>query len=50
MINLNVYTSLITSVIIQLITAIIEVNSLFIKVPLKFEFLHLLTFQTPIFI
>uniref|UniRef100_A0A6C0JQR2 Uncharacterized protein n=1 Tax=viral metagenome TaxID=1070528 RepID=A0A6C0JQR2_9ZZZZ len=39
MINLNVYTSLITSVIIQLITAIIEIFSLFIKVPLKFSFL-----------
>ena len=39
MINLNVYTSLITSVIIQLITAIIEIFSLFIKVPLKFAFL-----------
>jgi bacteriorhodopsin len=39
MIKLNVYTSLITSVIIQLITAIIEISSLFIKVPLKFSFL-----------
>jgi hypothetical protein len=39
MINLNVYTSLITSVIIQVITGIIEVITLFIKVPLKFSFL-----------
>jgi hypothetical protein len=39
MINLNVYTSLITSVIIQVITGIIEFVSLFIKVPLKFSFL-----------
>ena len=33
------YTSLITSVIIQVITGIIEFVSLFIKVPLKFSFL-----------
>ena len=39
MVNLNVYTSLITSVIIQIITGIIEITSLFIKVPLKFSFL-----------
>jgi hypothetical protein len=39
MINLNVYTSLITSVIIQVITAIIEISALFIKVPFKFSFL-----------
>jgi hypothetical protein len=39
MINLNVYTSLVTSVIIQVITGIIEIISLFIKVPLKFLFL-----------
>ena len=39
MINLNVYTSLVTSVIIQVITGIIEISSLFIKVPLKFSFL-----------
>jgi hypothetical protein len=38
MINLNVYTSLIISVIIQLITGIIEISSLFIKVPFKFSF------------
>ena len=39
MINLNVYTSLITSVIIQVITGIIEISSLFIKVPFRFSFL-----------
>jgi hypothetical protein len=39
MINLNVYTSLVTSVIIQVITGIIEISTLFIKVPLKFSFL-----------
>ena len=39
MINLNIYTSLVTSVIIQVITGIIEISSLFIKVPLKFSFL-----------
>jgi hypothetical protein len=39
MIKLDVYTSLITSVIIQIITGIIEINSLFIKVPQKFSFL-----------
>ena len=44
MINLNVYTSLVTSVIIQVITGIIEISSLFIKVPFKFSFLHLCTY------
>ena len=39
MINLNIYTSLIASIIIQVITGIIEVISLFISVPLKFAFL-----------
>ena len=39
MINLNVYTSLVTSIIIQIITGIIEFFSLFIKVPVKFLFL-----------
>ena len=39
MISLNVYTSLITSVIIQVITGIIEIISLFIKVPVNFSFL-----------
>ena len=39
MIDLNVYTSLIISVAIQVITGIIEVSSLFIKVPLQFSFL-----------
>ena len=36
---MNIYTSLVTSVIIQVITGIIEIISLFIKVPLKFLFL-----------
>jgi hypothetical protein len=39
MINLDVYTSLIASIIIQVITGIIEISSLFIKTPLKFLFL-----------
>jgi len=39
MINLNVYTSLITSIVIQVITGIIEISSLFIKVPFEFSFL-----------
>jgi hypothetical protein len=39
MMNLNVYTSLLVSVIIQVITGIIETISLFIKVPLNFLFL-----------
>jgi hypothetical protein len=39
MLNLNIYTSLIISVIIQVITGIIEIISIFIKVPLKFSFL-----------
>ena len=39
MISINVYASLVTSVIIQITTGIIEIISLFIKVPLKFLFL-----------
>jgi hypothetical protein len=39
MISINIYASLVTSVIIQIITGIIEIISLFIKVPLKFLFL-----------
>jgi hypothetical protein len=39
MIKLDIYTSLITSVIIQVVTGVIEVISLFIKVPLQFSFL-----------
>jgi len=39
MINLNIYTSLVISVIIQVITGIIEIISLFFKVPIKFAFL-----------
>jgi len=40
----NIYTSLITSIIIQVITAIIEIVSLFIKVPSKFLFLKQMMF------
>ena len=39
MIKLDIYTSLIISVIIQIITGIIEINAIFIKVPLEFSFL-----------
>jgi bacteriorhodopsin len=39
MIKLNIYTSLILSVIIQVITGIIEIITLFIKVPSQFLFL-----------
>lgn len=39
MISINVYASLVASVIIQIITGIIELISLFIKVPVKFLFL-----------
>lgn len=39
MIILNIYTSLILSIIIQVLTGIIEIFSLFIKVPSKFLFL-----------
>ena len=39
MINLNIYTSLIASIIIQVITGIIETYSLFIKVHPQFLFL-----------
>jgi len=39
MINLNIYTSLILSIITQVITGIIELISLFIKVPSNFLFL-----------
>jgi hypothetical protein len=39
MIKLDVYTSLIASVIIQVITGLIEIASIFINVPLKFAFL-----------
>jgi len=39
MINLNIYTSLITSIIIQITTGIIEIISLFIEVSDKFSFL-----------
>ena len=39
MVKLNVYTSLITPVIVQLITGFIELASLFINVPSKFSFL-----------
>jgi hypothetical protein len=39
MISIDIYTSLVISVIIQVITGIIEIISLLIKVPLKFLFL-----------
>lgn len=39
MVKLNIYTSLITSVIVQVITGIIEIASLFINIPVKFSFL-----------
>jgi bacteriorhodopsin len=39
MITLNIYTSLILSIIIQVLTGIIEIFSLFIKVPSNFLFL-----------
>lgn len=39
MVKFNVYNSLITSVIVQVITGIIEIASLFINVPTKFSFL-----------
>lgn len=39
MVNLNLYTSLVTSVIIQIITGIIEINALFVNVLPKFAFL-----------
>jgi bacteriorhodopsin len=40
MINLNIYTSLIISIVTQVITGIIEVIALFIKVPSNFLFLQ----------
>jgi hypothetical protein len=40
MVNLNVYTSLITSIIIQVVTGIVEVISLFVKLPSKLLFLR----------
>lgn len=39
MIQLSVYTSLVTSIIIQVVTGIIELFSLFINVPARFLFL-----------
>jgi bacteriorhodopsin len=39
MVNLNIYTSLITSVVVQIITGFVEFISLFINVPAKFSFL-----------
>lgn len=44
MVNLNIYTSLITSIIIQVITAIIEIIALFFKLPRMFSFLKQLLF------
>lgn len=40
----NIYTSLITSIVIQVITGIIEIGSLFITVPSKFLFLKQMMF------
>ena len=37
--NLSVYTTLVTSIIIQVVTGVIEFFSLFVKVPSKFLFL-----------
>ena len=37
--NLSVYTSLVTSIIIQVVTGVIEFFSLFVKVPSRFLFL-----------
>ena len=39
MINLNIYTTLIGSIVIQFITGIIEVTSLFIRIPVEFSLL-----------
>jgi hypothetical protein len=39
MVKLDIYTSLITSIIIQIITGIIQIFSIFINVPRKFLFL-----------
>ena len=39
MIKLNIYTSLITSIIIQILTGVIEIASIFINVPLKYFFI-----------
>ena len=39
MFNFDIYTSLITSVVIQAITGVIEVIALFIDVPAQFSFL-----------
>jgi hypothetical protein len=39
MVKINMYTSLVTSVIIQVLTGIVEIVSLFFRVPVKFYFL-----------
>ena len=39
MVNSSVYTSLITSIIIQVVTGVIEFFSLFVKIPSSFLFL-----------
>jgi hypothetical protein len=44
MIDVNIYTSLIASIVIQVLTGIIEFISLFIKVPVRFLFLKQLLF------
>lgn len=42
--NVNIYTSLITSIIIQIITGVIQISSLFIDLPSKFLFLKQMMF------
>jgi hypothetical protein len=44
MVNLSIYTSLITSIVIQIVTGIIEVISLFVKLPSKLLFLRQMMF------
>jgi hypothetical protein len=44
MIDVNIYTSLIASIVIQVLTGIIEFISMFIKVPVRFLFLKQLLF------
>ena len=44
MIKLNIYTSLIISILVQVITGIIEIISLFTEVPYKFSFLKQMIF------
>ena len=49
MINFDIYTSLILSIVVQTITLIIDLNSLFIHVPPDFEFLkQMLTLEVTV--